>query len=224
MRSRGNWSLSIWSIFFYLFCGASQHQALLPAPITNASLCSVIPMSAIPKCSPQSQLKVVSASCKWSLIVIVLSGFRPHNPVTFDHCYLHTPHNPTHPQHTHTPIRVYAVNNKSCVTSQITQTAYHLFIVVYHNNSSVRTKATASQTQAFVNELGRLPDLKINWQCCWFLSLRVCLALSCLPTRDKIETVLWKYRISLRWCCLFLFNLTILLLAVSLREDQRKIT
>lgn len=39
------------------------------------------------------------------------------------------------PQHTHTPIRVYAVNNKSCVTSQITQTAYHLFIVVYHNNS-----------------------------------------------------------------------------------------
>lgn len=106
---------------------------------------------------------------------------------------------PPHPQHTHTPIRVCAVNNKSCVTSQITQTAYHLFIVVYHNNSSVRTKATASQTRAFVNELGRLPDLKINWQCCWFLSLRVCLALSYLPTRDKIETVLRKYRISLRW-------------------------
>lgn len=71
------------------------------------------------------------------------------------------------------PIRVYGVNNKSCVTSQITQTAYHLFIVVYHNNSSVRTKATTSQTQAFVNELGRLPDLKINWQCCWFLSPHV---------------------------------------------------
>lgn len=69
------------------------------------------------------------------------------------------------------PIRVYGVNNKSCVTSQITQTAYHLFIVVYHNNSSVCTKATASQTQAFVNELGRLPDLKINWQCSGFLPL-----------------------------------------------------
>lgn len=131
-------------------------------------------MSAIPKCSPQSQLKVVGGSCKWSLIVIVLSGFRPHNPVTFTHCYLRSPSTP------HTPIRVYGVNNKSCVTSQITQTAYHLFIVVYHNNSSVRTKATASQTRAFVNELGRLPDLKINWQCCWFLSLCVFLFFFCL--------------------------------------------
>lgn len=124
-------------------------------------------MSAIPKCSPQSQLKVVGGSCKWSLIVIVLSGFRPHNPVTFAHCYL--PPTPPHPSTPTPPIRVYGINNKSCVTSQITQTAYHLFIVVYHNNSSVRTKATASQTRAFVNELGRLPDLKINWQCCWFL-------------------------------------------------------
>lgn len=136
-------------------------------PLQMHSLCSVIPMSAIPKCSPQSQMKVVSASCKWSLIVIVLSGFHPHNPVTFAHCYLHT-HPPPLP-----PIRVYGVNNKSCVTPQITQTAYHLFIVVYHNNSLLCTKATASQTQAFVNELGRLPDLKINWECCRFLSLRV---------------------------------------------------
>lgn len=124
-------------------------------------------MSAIPECSPQSHLKVVGSSCKWSLIVIVLSGFHPHNPVTFTHCYP-CPIHPPPP--TPTPIRVYNVNNKSCVTLQITQTAYHLFIVVYHNNSSVRTKATASQTQAFVNELGRLPDLKINWQCCRFLS------------------------------------------------------
>lgn len=158
-------------------------------------------MSAIPKCGPQSQLKVVSASCKWSLIVIVLSGFHPHNPVTFVHCYLHPPppppppHPPPHPSptraHTTPPIRVYGVNNKSCVTSQITQTAYHLFIVVYHNKSSVRTKATASQTQAFVNELGRLPDLKINWQCCWFLPTRVCLFIClCLPpqrqNRDRL--------------------------------------
>lgn len=95
------------------------------------------------------------------------------------------------PHHTTPPIRVYGVNNKSCVTSQITQTAYHLFIVVYHNKSSVRTKATASQTQAFVNELGRLPDLKINWQCCWFLPTRVCLFIClCLPpqrqNRDRL--------------------------------------
>ena len=142
-------------------------------------------MSAIPKCSPQSQLKVVGGSCKWSLIVIVLSGFRPHNPVTFAHCYLRSPPHPT------PPIRVYGVNNKSCVTSQITQTAYHLFIVVYHNNSSVRTKATASQTRAFVNELGRLPDLKINWQCCWFIPFACISSLlffSCSPTRDKKKT------------------------------------
>lgn len=75
-------------------------------------------------------------------------------------CHIRSLLSAPHPQPP--PIRVYAVNNKSCVTSQITQTAYHLFIVVYHNNSSVRTKATASQTQAFVNELGRLPDQKIN--------------------------------------------------------------
>lgn len=95
------------------------------------------------------------------------------------------------------PIRVYGVNNKSCVTSQITQTAYHLFIVVYHNNSSVRTKATTSQTQAFVNELGRLPDLKINWQCCWFLSPHVNRSSfffsPCLPARDKNrDRQLWE--------------------------------
>lgn len=104
-------------------------------------------------------------------------------------------HSPPHPSltcaHTTPPIRVYGVNNKSCVTSQITQTAYHLFIVVYHNKFSVRTKATASQTQAFVNELGRLPDLKINWQCCWFLPTRVCLFIClCLPpqrqNRDRL--------------------------------------
>lgn len=134
------------------------------------------PCPLFPNAAPKSQMKVVSASCKWSLIVIVLSGFHPHNPVTFAHRYLHT-HPPPLP-----PIRVYGVNNKSCVTSQITQTAYHLFIVVYHNNSSLRTKATASQTQAFVNELGRLPDLKINWECCLFLSPSCD---SCFPPETK---------------------------------------
>ena len=125
---------------------------------------------------------------------------------------------PPPPTHTHTPIRVYGVNNKSCVTSQITQTAYHLFIVVYHNNSSVRTKATASQTRAFVNELGRLPDLKINWQCCWFLSVYLSVLFflfvflfPCLPTRDKRDRRLWGSTENILFCdgfCTFVFNLT----------------
>lgn len=122
------------------------------------------------------------------------------------------------------PIRVYGVNNKSCVTSQITQTAYHLFIVVYHNNSSVRTKATASQTRAFVNEFGRLPDLKINWQYCCFLSL-LCVSLlffffSVYPpeTIKKIDGYEKVQKISWCFCCGLLFNLTILSLAISLKE------
>lgn len=82
----------------------------------------IIPMSAIPKCRHQSQLKVVGGSCKWSLIVIVLSGFLPTQSCHI-HSLLSVP--PLFPR----------VNNKSYVTSQITQTAYHLFIVVYHNNS-----------------------------------------------------------------------------------------
>lgn len=104
------------------------------------------------------------------------------------------------------PIRVYGVNNKSCVTSQITQTAYHLFIVVYHNNSSVCTKATASQTQAFVNELGRLPDLKINWQCSGFFPL-VCISLlSPPPCLSTTHNKLWE--ISLACCGLIFYCLT----------------
>lgn len=147
-------------------------------------------------------MKVVSASCKWSLIVIVLSGFHPHNPVTFAHRYLRTRPPPL------PPIRVYGVNNKSCVTSQITQTAYHLFIVVYHNNSSLRTKATASQTRAFVNELGRLPDLKINWECCRFLSPSCD---SCFPTREKIEIDLLAKSRKFVHSHLFLLNFIVFL-------------
>lgn len=78
-----------------------------------------------------------------------------------------------------------SVNNRSCVTLQITQTAYHLFIVVYHNNYLVSTKATGSQTQAFVNELGRLPDLKINCQCCCFRPSRACIPASPLFTPQR---------------------------------------
>lgn len=92
------------------------------------------------------------------------------------------PHWPK-PAHGGIPIRVFCcANNKSCVTSQITQTAYHLFIVVYHNNYLVRTKATGSQTQAFVNELGRLPDLKINCHFCRFRPTRACIPASPLRT------------------------------------------
>lgn len=78
-----------------------------------------------------------------------------------------------------------SVNNKSCVTLQITQTASHLFIVLYHNNYLVRTKATGRQTQAFVNELGRLPDLKINCQCCSFRPTHACIPASPLLTPEK---------------------------------------
>lgn len=143
-------------------------------------------MSAIPKCSPQSQLKVVGGSCKWSLIVIVLSGFRPHNPVTFAHCYLHPP----------PPIRVYGVNNKSCVTSQITQTAYHLFIVVYHNNSSVRTKATASQTQALLMNLEDYQIWKLTHSVAGFFPLvYVSPFFFCFPNPPETKkTVMRSYR------------------------------
>lgn len=102
--------------------------------------------------------------------MIVLSGFHPQNPVTFAHCYP-APPSPS-PSPCPPPIRIYSLNNKSCVTPQITQTAYHLFIVLYHNNSSVRTKAAASQTRA-ANELGRSPDLEMNRQRRRFRSPRV---------------------------------------------------
>lgn len=97
--------------------------------------------------------------------------------------FTHTPTPLPKPAHGGIPIRVFCcVNNKSCVTLQITQTAYHLFIVLYHNNYLVRTKATGSQTSAFVNELGRLPELKINCQCWRFRPARVCIPASPLFT------------------------------------------
>lgn len=121
----------------------------------------------------------------------------PTLPVTFVHCYLplsttFTPFlQPTPPHSKKTSARRHthhvfcSVNNRNCVTPQITQTAYHLFIVVYHNNYLVCTKATGSQTQAFVNELGRLPDLKINCQCCRFRPTHACIPTSTLFTPQR---------------------------------------
>lgn len=73
------------------------------------------------------------------------------------------------------PIRVYAVNNKSCVTSRITQIAYHIFIVLYHNYSSVLMKAAASYLMNLedyqILKLTRIVALSFHSRMCSFYSL-----------------------------------------------------
>lgn len=95
------------------------------------------------------------------------------------------------------------VNNKSCVTWQFTQTAYHLFIVVYHNDYLVYTEAKRSQTQAFVNELERLPDLKIN---CMLPRSFDLFTHPCISSQRKDRDCSWREQACVKLDCMSVYT------------------